>query len=91
VRIASFASASRSRGSHASSAPAGPEAAVVCTRTVTIATLTRSGHVTVNRVAFTGRIGGKALKTGRYRAVFTAIDPVGASPSRSLSFTIVKP
>jgi hypothetical protein len=61
-----------------------------CTRTLAIGTLTRSGHVGLNRVSFTGRIGGKALKPGRYRAVFTAIDTAGKSAPRSLSFTIVR-
>jgi hypothetical protein len=61
-----------------------------CTRTVTIVTFTRSGHAGANRVAFTGRIGGKALKPGRYKAVFIAVDAAGASAPHSLSFTIVK-
>jgi hypothetical protein len=61
-----------------------------CTRTITIATLTRSGHVGLNKVAFSGRIRGKALKPGRYKAVFTAIDAAGASAPRGLSFTIVR-
>jgi len=61
-----------------------------CTRTLTMGTLTRSGHVGLNKVSFTGRIGGKALKPGRYRAVFTAIDAAGRSAARALSFTIVR-
>ena len=35
-----------------------------CTRTVTIATLTRTAHTALNKVAFSGRISGRALKTG---------------------------
>jgi hypothetical protein len=61
-----------------------------CTRTVTIATLTRAGHTGLNKVAFSGRISGKALKPGRYQALFSAIDAAGASAPHSLSFTIVK-
>jgi len=61
-----------------------------CTRTVTLATLIRSGHAGLNRVAFTGRVGGKSLKPGRYRAVFTATDAAGTSAPQSLGFTIVK-
>ena len=61
-----------------------------CTRTLTIATLTRTGHAGLNKVAFTGRIRGRALKPGRYMAVVTAIDTAGASRPRSLGFTIVK-
>jgi hypothetical protein len=62
-----------------------------CTRTVTIAALTRTGHdVGLNRVAFSGRIAGKALTPGHYRAVFTAIDAAGASAGQTLGFTIVR-
>ena len=60
-----------------------------CTRTITIATLRRTGHAGLNKVAFTGRIRGKALKPGRYQAVFTATDAADASRARSLGFTIV--
>jgi CSLREA domain-containing protein len=61
-----------------------------CSRTATIAALTRSGHAGLNQVAFSGRISGTALKPGHYKAEFTAIDSAGASAPRSLSFTIVK-
>jgi hypothetical protein len=62
-----------------------------CTRTDTIATLTRTGQdVALNRVAFSGRIAGKALKPGHYRALLTAIDAAGASPGQTLGFTIVR-
>jgi len=61
-----------------------------CTRAVTIATLTRVAHVGLNKVAFSGRIGEKALKPGQYTAVFIATDVAGASPGHSLSFTIVR-
>ena len=60
-----------------------------CTRTLTTATLTRTGHAGLNRVPFSGRIRGKALIPGRYQAVFTATDIAGTSRRRSLKFTIV--
>jgi hypothetical protein len=60
-----------------------------CTRVLTVATLTRSGHTGLNKVAFSGRVGGKALKPGHYRARFTAVNVAGASPIRTLTFTIV--
>jgi hypothetical protein len=60
-----------------------------CTRTVSVAILRRAGHAGLNKVAFSGRIGGRALKPGRYRAVFTAIGTAGASPPQTLGFTIV--
>jgi hypothetical protein len=43
-----------------------------------------------NKLKFTGRIAGKALKPGHYRAVFVAVDSAGASRPKTLSFTIVK-
>jgi hypothetical protein len=61
-----------------------------CSRTITIATLTRTSHTGRNKVAFSGRIGGRALKPGRYQAIFTAVDSAGASPPKALGFTIVK-
>lgn len=60
-----------------------------CTRTSTVATLARSAHAGLNKVPFSGRIRGKALAPGRYQATFTATDSAGASPSKTLSFTIV--
>jgi len=61
-----------------------------CTRTITVATLLRSAHTGVNKVPFSGRIRGKALMPGRYQATFTAADSAGASPSQTLSFTVVR-
>jgi hypothetical protein len=61
-----------------------------CTRTITLATLTRSAHMGANGVAFSGRIRGKALRSGRYSATFIALDVAGASAPKSLSFTIVR-
>lgn len=61
-----------------------------CTRTITIAWLNRTAHAGANKLAFTGRIRGKALKPGHYQAAFTALDAAGASPSKLLRFTIVK-
>lgn len=60
-----------------------------CTRTITIATLTRTARAGLNRVAFSGRIRGRALRPGHYQAAFTAIDRAGASPTRTLRFTVV--
>jgi hypothetical protein len=61
-----------------------------CTRTITVATLAREGHAGLNRVTFSGRIAGKALGPGRYRALFTAINGAGASAPHLLGFTIVR-
>jgi CSLREA domain-containing protein len=61
-----------------------------CQATITLGTLMRAAHAGRNRVAFSGRIGSKALNPGRYAASFTAIDPAGASAPQPLSFTIVR-
>jgi hypothetical protein len=61
-----------------------------CTRLVTKAILRRTARVGLNKIAFTGRIRGRALAPGRYRAAFTAANTAGTSPTHALSFTIVK-
>ena len=57
-----------------------------------VAKLTRAGTGTgSNRVAFTGRIGRKALHPGRYRATVTATDRAGnVSAPRTIRFRIVR-
>ncbi|HWX75803.1 MAG TPA: hypothetical protein VNZ05_10875 [Solirubrobacteraceae bacterium] len=60
-----------------------------CTRAARVATLVRTGHATRNEVSFSGRIAGRALAPGRYRAVFVAVTEVGFSHRQSLAFTIV--
>jgi uncharacterized delta-60 repeat protein len=60
-----------------------------CTRTITVAALVRSAHAGLNKVPFSGRIRGKALRPGHYQATFTAADSAGAAPSKTLSFIIV--
>jgi CSLREA domain-containing protein len=61
-----------------------------CARTVTIGKLIREGHAGSNSVPFTGRIGARPLKPGRYRALFTAVDAAGPSAPQSLRFTVVR-
>lgn len=61
-----------------------------CLRAATVATLRRNARSELNRVAFSGRIGRRTLKPGRYDAVFTAADGAGSSPAEKLAFTIVK-
>ncbi len=62
-----------------------------CTRIITKGTLTRTSHQGKNRVAFSGRIGSKALKPGRYQATITATDPAkNTSKPQTISFTIVR-
>jgi YVTN family beta-propeller protein len=60
-----------------------------CTRTATVVTLTRGAHAGSNEIPFTGRISGKALRPGRYAAVFTASSSGGTSAAQRLAFTIL--
>jgi hypothetical protein len=62
----------------------------VSTRRV-VGKLTRSGAKGANTIKFSGRIGKKALKAGRYRAVLTATDAAGNRSSASrVSFRVVR-
>jgi hypothetical protein len=61
-----------------------------CTRTIKIATLSRTGHAGSNKVAFSGRISGRALRPGNYRAVFIASNAAGPSSPKTIAFTIVR-
>ena len=61
-----------------------------CTRLVTKAVLRRTARVGLNRIAFSGRIRGRALPAGYYRAAFTAANSAGTSAPRALNFRIVR-
>ncbi|HEY8867361.1 MAG TPA: PKD domain-containing protein, partial [Solirubrobacteraceae bacterium] len=63
-----------------------------CTRFVKQGTLTRNNRPAgASRLKFSGRIGSRKLKPGRYRATITAQAAGGpVSVGRSLSFTILK-
>jgi virginiamycin B lyase len=61
-----------------------------CTRYLTAGTLSRRGLQGGNEIAFTGRIGRRALKPGSYRATVTAKDAAGnKSKTSTAGFTIV--
>ncbi len=61
-----------------------------CTRTLTVAVLTRGGEREgADSVAFSGRIGHRALPAGAYRAVLSARNPAGRSTPVTLGFTVV--
>jgi Tol biopolymer transport system component len=62
-----------------------------CTRWVRAGTLARQSAAGTTKLAFSGRIGSKALKAGSYRAVVWAADAAGnASPKRTIAFKVVK-
>ena len=61
-----------------------------CTRTLTIATLTATGHAGSNHLPFKGRIPhAKRLRSGTYTLVITAHAFVSTSRPRTLTFTIL--
>jgi hypothetical protein len=55
----------------------------------TVITLKRVGHSGSKPIAFSGRVQGRALTPGRYRATFTASAAGQHSTTRTLAFTIV--
>ena len=60
-----------------------------CTRYRTIGALSRNGDSGANRTKFTGRLGKRALRSGRYRAIITATDAAGnRSAPRTARFRI---
>jgi hypothetical protein len=62
-----------------------------CTRIVIRGTLTRTSHLGANRVAFSGRIGSKALKPGSYQATLTAANSAKqTSKAVTVRFTVVR-
>jgi Tol biopolymer transport system component len=63
----------------------------VCVRWEKAGTLVRKGVDPGRRsVAFSGRIGRRALKPGSYRAVVTAANAAGSSRPATLAFTVVR-
>jgi hypothetical protein len=66
-----------------------------CKRYTTATTLTRRGHAGANIVAFSGRVGSRALSVrlpaGRYRVLASAIDAAkNASRPATATFTVVR-
>jgi hypothetical protein len=62
-----------------------------CTRYVRSGTLTRAAKAGANKVPFSGRIGKRKLKPGRYRALLRATDAAGnRSLTKKLRFRIVR-
>jgi hypothetical protein len=58
----------------------------------TVGTLRRGGLLGPNSVAFSGRLGRRALPAGAYRLRVTATDPAGnTSNPRTAGFSIVRP
>lgn len=69
----------------------GPRTARRCTRVVAKGTLTRVLPAGAARVAFSGRIGRRALAVGRYRATISATDAAGNRRTvKPLRFRVVR-
>ena len=62
-----------------------------CVTLILQGTLTRTSHAGRNRVAFSGRIGSRALSPGHYQATITATDQArNRSRPKAVVFTIIK-
>jgi alpha-tubulin suppressor-like RCC1 family protein len=62
-----------------------------CTRKLTIGTLTRAHEAAgADQIAFTGRIGRRALKAGTYHAVLSASNAQSTAKPVTLSFTVAQ-
>jgi Tol biopolymer transport system component len=62
-----------------------------CTRFTRAGALTRDGSAGANQTGFTGRIGRKALRPGRYRATIVATDAAGQrSAPRQVRFVVAR-
>lgn len=64
-----------------------------CTRYTKTGALRRASAEGANKVPFSGRIGRKALRPGRYRALFVATDAAGNKTPKPVarSFTVIRP
>ena len=61
-----------------------------CTTRQTLATLARSVQAGVNTIVFSGKVKGRALKSGSYRAVLTVTDGAGnVSSKKTITFKVV--
>ena len=94
VRIAFTRSAAGLRSGHRCVAPSSRLRrghAKHCTRTLTVGTLTRRNiGQGAGLVAFSGRLGHRALRPGSYRALLSATNSGGRSTSVAVSFTVVR-
>lgn len=61
-----------------------------CTRRVVDGTLSRGAHAGANSVAFSGRLGRRALAPGRYAATLTPFWGGRTAAPRTLRFTVVR-
>jgi hypothetical protein len=62
-----------------------------CIRYVTVGTLRRRARGTRRSIAFSGRIGRRGLRLGRYKATLLVLDSRGrVSARRSVTFTVVR-
>jgi hypothetical protein len=92
VRIAiERALAGRRKGGRCVAPAKARKSAKRCTRWRGVTTLRKQGKSGPNSVRFSGKVRGRALRAGRYRAVATAKDAVGnASRRRKAGFSVAR-
>jgi hypothetical protein len=91
VRFAFAQAKTGRRGGKRCLARAGDSRGPACTRTVTLAALTFTGHPGTNKVGFAGRISrSKKLAPGTYTLTITATNATGRSAPVRLNFTILR-
>lgn len=61
----------------------------VCVRSYVALMLGRRARDGINKLPFTGRVRGRALHSGAYRATFVAESLAGSSPLSTISFRVV--
>jgi hypothetical protein len=83
--------AGRRVGGRCVAATAGNRRGRACTRTVPVGTLKRAAITGENTVRFSGRVGTRTLKPGRYRITVRATATGNrTTPPKTLAFTVVK-
>lgn len=91
IRIRRARPGRRSSGARCVAPSARLRRAKRCTRYISVGTLRRSAEKGENSLRFTGKLGTRALRPGRYRAAIFATDAAGnRSPRRATGFRIVR-
>jgi hypothetical protein len=78
------------KGNHCAPPTTRPVPPASCTRLPKKGSMRRETVPGVNRVPFTGRVGGKALTPGRYRLTLIVVTPKATSVPVTKTFTIVR-
>jgi streptogramin lyase len=79
----------RRKGRRCVAPGAAPKGAAGCKRFVAVGKVSWSGEAGADKLPFSGKVGGKALTPGAYRAAVVAKDAAGTSAATNVAFTIV--